>query len=84
MFISSTSDLSTEREAVAEFLASIEFEADWFEVWPASPDEPIAQCLEHVAESDALAAARRVWVDALKRFPSHEAADQARNFFRPT
>lgn len=54
VFISSTSDLKAERQAVADFLASIEFEADWFEVWPAAPEEPVSQCLAHVAESDAL------------------------------
>lgn len=54
VFISSTADLTDERQAVDEALTSLMLDANRFESWPSSPDGPIETCLSQVAESEAL------------------------------
>jgi len=53
-FICSTVDLSLEREAVKQALAELEIDGSRFESWPSTPNQPIAECLERVKESDAV------------------------------
>jgi len=54
VFISSTSDLSLERDAVKQALDKMEIDGSRFESWPSTPNDPIAECLERVEESDAV------------------------------
>lgn len=54
VFICSTADLSLEREAVKQALAELEIDGSRFESWPSTSNDPIAECLERVEESDAV------------------------------
>jgi len=52
VFISSTSDLKSERDAVSEVLLGLNLDASRFEFWPASSNRPIDECLEQVENSN--------------------------------
>jgi hypothetical protein len=54
IFISSTSDLKAERDAVESVLADMDIDGERFESWPSSPNHPIKECLQRVEESDAV------------------------------
>lgn len=54
IFISSTSDLTAERDAVERALADLETDDSRFEAWPSSPRSPEAECLSQVDDCDAL------------------------------
>ena len=54
VFISSTSDLSQQREAVEEALSELEIDGSRFESWPSSPRDPVAECLRRIEEADAV------------------------------
>ena len=54
VFISSTSDLSLDRQAAKQALAELEIHGSQFESWPSTPNDPIAECLKRVEESDAV------------------------------
>ncbi len=54
VFISSTSDLSLNRQAAKQALAELKIDGSQFESWPSTPNDPIAECLKRVEESDAV------------------------------
>jgi hypothetical protein len=54
IFISSSSDLKAERDAVESVLADMDIDGERFESWPSSPNHPIKECLQRVEESDAV------------------------------
>ncbi len=54
VFICSTADLTSEREAVKQALAGLEIDGSQFEYWPSTPNDPIAECLKRVEETDAV------------------------------
>ena len=54
VFISSTADLKAERDAVDAELQLLNVDGTRFETWPASPNEPLDECLRCVQESDAV------------------------------
>jgi tetratricopeptide (TPR) repeat protein len=54
IFISSTSDLKAERDAVESVLADMDIDGERFESWPSSPNHPIRECLLRIQESDAV------------------------------
>lgn len=54
MFISSTSDLDTYRDAAETVLSKLNIDGVQFEAWPSTPQHPIDKCLEEVRLSDAM------------------------------
>jgi len=54
VFISSTADLRSERDAVERALAGLDIEGSRFESWPSSPHDPLTECLQRVEQSDAI------------------------------
>ena len=54
IFISSTSDLEQERDAVERVLSDLEMEGSRFETWTSSPRGPIEECLLEIEESDGM------------------------------
>ena len=45
VFISSTSDLSLDRQAAKQALAELKIDGSQFESWPSTPNDPIAECM---------------------------------------
>ena len=56
IFISSTADLTTYRDAADKVLRALEVEGSRFEAWPSvpSPSGPVPECLRRIRESDAI------------------------------
>lgn len=54
VFISSTADLTTERDAVMSVLGDLDIDGSRFEAWPSTPKAPMDECLARVDEADAV------------------------------
>jgi tetratricopeptide (TPR) repeat protein len=54
VFISSTSDLRAERDAVEATLSELDVDGSRFESWVSSPNHPMEECLRRIKESDAV------------------------------
>ena len=54
IFISSTADLESFRDAAESALNNLETDGSRFESWPSSPDDPVIECLNRVSEADGL------------------------------
>jgi len=54
VFISSTSDLRSYRDAAEAALLDLDIDGVRFEAWPSTPQHPIDKCLEEVRLSDAM------------------------------
>jgi tetratricopeptide (TPR) repeat protein len=54
IFISSTADLESFRDAVESALSNLEADGSRYESWPSSPDDPVTECLNRVSEADGL------------------------------
>ena len=54
VFISSTSDLKLERDAVEQALSKLKIDSSRFEAWPSTPNQPMAECLQQIDDSDAM------------------------------
>ncbi len=54
VFISSTGDLQSERNAVEQILSELDIDGSRFESWPSTPNSAIAECMQCVEESDAI------------------------------
>ena len=54
VFISSTADLTAERDAVEEALVDLNIDGSRFESWPSTPNHPMNECLKRIEECDAV------------------------------
>lgn len=54
VFISSTGDLTEERDAVEAALADLNIDGSRFEFWPSAPNHPMDECLKNLEECDAV------------------------------
>ena len=54
IFISSSSDLQSERGAAERVLTDLNIDGSRFESWASSPNPPLEECIEQITESDAV------------------------------